>query len=105
MFFDQRDEDLVSERTRLAEPWVGPNRDALFGIAGIDAYLARARRGAFLIVAEKRASDAEQIVFYVELAGRFGFVRRSLPGDHFSRHRVIIRGACRREWRPLGRNC
>jgi len=69
--FDQRNEDFVSEWTRLAELRVRPNRDPFFADAAIKMYLTRARRGAFLVVAEERACDAEQVVFHVELAGTF----------------------------------
>ena len=79
MLLDQRDEDFVRELTGLAERRVGPDREALFGNGGVELDFSGAQRGAFRVVAEQRAGDAEQIVLHVELLGARWLRCRSFP--------------------------
>ena len=76
MLFDERNENLVRERTRLPEPRVGTDDDIFVGHSPIEFDLLRARRRAFGIMAKKGAGNAQKRVLHVELVARLRRLRR-----------------------------
>ena len=70
MFFDERDKNLVSKRPRLTEAWVGAHHNILFDDSPIEFNFLITGCGAFSVMTEQRASDAQERVLHVELFNR-----------------------------------
>ena len=67
MLLDERDENLVGQRTGLSEFGIGADDDIFFRHSPVELYLLGVGGCPLGVVAEQGARNAEQRVFHVEL--------------------------------------